>query len=106
MERKPLSHCYFVHHNPTWNAFGMKTGLHGEKLVTNCLTYGMLHYYHSQDFTTSPLNAMRYSLTAISGNLIIQTDSPASNTQCIPSARESGKNKGGSSSDNTDRHTK
>jgi hypothetical protein len=69
----------------------MKTGLHGEKLVTNCLTYGMFHYYHSQDVATSPLNTMGYSLTAISGNLIIQT--------------ESGKSEGGSSSNNTDTDT-
>ena len=100
-----LSHCHFVHHNPTRNAFGMKTGLHGEKLVNNCLTYGMFHYYHSQDLATRPLNAMGSSVTAISGNLIIQTDSPASNTQCIPSARGRGDSEGGSSSNNTDTDT-
>jgi hypothetical protein len=62
MERKPLSHCHFVHHNPTRNAFEMKTGHHGKKLVNNCLTYSMFHYYHSQDLATSPLNAMGSSL--------------------------------------------
>jgi len=65
----------------------------------------MFHHYHRQDLATSPLNTMRYSLTAISENLIIQTDSPASNTQCIPSARNRGKSEGGSSSNNTDTDT-
>jgi hypothetical protein len=40
--------------------------------------------------------------TATRGNLIIQTNSPASNTQCIPSARGRGESEGGSSSNNTD----
>ena len=87
------------------NAFGMKTDHHGEKLVNNCLTYSMFHYYHSQDLATSTLNAMGSSLTAISGNLIIQTDSPAANIQSIPSARGRGESKGGSSSNNTNTDT-
>jgi hypothetical protein len=48
---------------------------------------------------------MRSSVTAIIENLIIQTDSPASNTQCIPSTRRRGKSEIGSSSNNTDTNT-
>jgi hypothetical protein len=48
---------------------------------------------------------MGSSLTAISVNLIIRTDSPASNTQCIPSARGRGDSEGGSGSNNTDTDT-
>jgi len=48
---------------------------------------------------------MGSSFTAINGNLIIQTDSPASNTQFIPSTRGRGESEGGSSSNNTDTDT-
>lgn len=30
--------------NSTRTALGLNLGLHGEKLVTNCLAYGMLEY--------------------------------------------------------------
>jgi hypothetical protein len=38
--KKNLSQCHFVHQKAIPTALGMNPGLHGEKLETNCLSYG------------------------------------------------------------------
>jgi hypothetical protein len=35
--------------NPTWTALGMNLAFCSEKLVTNCLSYGMAFIHHNLD---------------------------------------------------------
>jgi hypothetical protein len=66
----------------------------------------------SQVLTSNPINTIGFKnagacFTAISGNLISQTNNSSSRMQCIPSAKKKEKERGGggSNSNNTDKAT-